>query len=133
MSIKSKPGGGPGWVYIMSNPSMPGLLKIGVTQRKAKIRAKELSSATGVPTPFVIEFTALVEDPYSVESSVHRALSRARVNGRREFFRVKKAEARAIVVKFSDRRKSSGILLNCLTFATVLFLIGLAWAYHEVW
>ena len=41
-----------GYVYILSNISMPGLLKIGMTRLDPTKRVKELSSSTGVPTPF---------------------------------------------------------------------------------
>lgn len=41
-----------GYVYILSNPSMPGLLKIGMTRFDPTRRVQELSSATGVPTQF---------------------------------------------------------------------------------
>lgn len=38
-----------GWVYILSNEYMPGIYKIGMTTNSPEARAKELSSATGVP------------------------------------------------------------------------------------
>ena len=40
-----------GYVYILSNPAMPGLLKIGYTERDVQERVKELSN-TGIPSPF---------------------------------------------------------------------------------
>ncbi len=39
----------PGYIYIISNPSMPGLVKIGRTSRDPQTRLRELNSATGVP------------------------------------------------------------------------------------
>ena len=42
-----------GYVYILENASMPGLIKIGKTSRDSVERARELSSATGVPTGFL--------------------------------------------------------------------------------
>lgn len=41
-----------GFVYIMRNPSMPHIVKIGFTTIDPHQRAKDLSSHTGVPTPF---------------------------------------------------------------------------------
>ena len=47
-------------------------------------RAKELCS-TGVPTPFVVEYESLIENPRSIESDVHQVLSQYREG--KEFFR----------------------------------------------
>jgi hypothetical protein len=81
-----------GYVYCMSNPSMPGILKVGGTwslERTPDMRAKELYT-TGVPTPFKIEFAKLVSEPKNKETTLHLLLEQytERVNGRREFFRV---------------------------------------------
>ena len=46
-----------GYVYILSNPWMPNLIKIGFTTRDIQERLAELNSATGVPEPFIIEAT----------------------------------------------------------------------------
>lgn len=37
---------GSGFVYLLSNPHMPGFVKIGFTERDVFERAKELSAAT---------------------------------------------------------------------------------------
>jgi hypothetical protein len=44
-----------GFVYILSNKKMPGLVKIGCTTRPVVERTAELNSMTGVPAPFVLE------------------------------------------------------------------------------
>ena len=44
----------PGYVYVLSNPAMPGLYKIGST-RDLTSRLKDLSNGTGVPAEFEIE------------------------------------------------------------------------------
>lgn len=77
-----------GFVYILSNPSMPGIFKIGSTERSVKERVAELSATTGVPTPFHVEHYILTEDPKALEHSLHEELSEFRVNGNREFFRI---------------------------------------------
>ncbi|MBL4747578.1 MAG: GIY-YIG nuclease family protein [Magnetovibrio sp.] len=57
-----------GFVYIMSNPSMPGLLKIGCTTRTPEERANELHQATGVPGKFTVEWSVAIEgDPFLIE------------------------------------------------------------------
>ena len=39
-------------VYILTNEAMPGLIKIGYTDKSIEERMKELSRHTGVPLPF---------------------------------------------------------------------------------
>lgn len=74
------------WVYIMSNASMPGLIKIGMTTTSPLQRSGELGSATGVPTPFTLEYALEVRNAREVEQLIHKELSEYRVNKRREFF-----------------------------------------------
>ena len=76
-----------GYIYILSNPSMDGVLKVGMSKRGAIIRSNELY-ATGVPTPFVIEFDMLVDDCRGIEVYMHSYLSDFRVNNSREFFKI---------------------------------------------
>lgn len=78
-------------VYILINPSMPGLLKIGrTTNLDARVAA--LSSATGVPEPFQIAYAAYVENAPFVERALHSAFSLHKMPGR-EFFRLSVASA----------------------------------------
>lgn len=87
-SINSK-----GWIYILSNPFMPGILKIGMTTTSPQARAKELSSGTGVPAKFVVESSYFSEDPRGDEARIHSALSSCRVNSGREFFNCSLSDA----------------------------------------
>ena len=87
----------PGWVYILTNPAMPGLVKIGLTTRNPSARSAELTAATGVPLPFVIAWSRAVSDCAYVESAVHRMLDDRRVSGKREFFRCNVATARQVI------------------------------------
>ncbi|PIY04238.1 MAG: hypothetical protein COZ20_06175 [Gallionellales bacterium CG_4_10_14_3_um_filter_54_96] len=50
--------GSSGYVYVLLNQSLPGCVKIGKTTRDTATRAAELSSATGVPTPFMVAYDA---------------------------------------------------------------------------
>jgi hypothetical protein len=81
-----------GYMYILSNPAIPGLLKIGFTNRDVKDRVAELSSATAVPKRFEIEYYCLTRDVEEVESRVHQHLSAHRAPGK-EFFSVSLIEA----------------------------------------
>jgi hypothetical protein len=81
-----------GFVYVMINPCMPGIYKIGMTLRSPRQRAEELSSATGVPESFEVAYYAEVDSPAELESSLHQAFADRRVSDRREFFRAPLAE-----------------------------------------
>ena len=50
-------GDGDSYVYVLSNESMPGHVKIGFTRSNPIDRAKQLSSSTGVASPFNVEFS----------------------------------------------------------------------------
>lgn len=73
-----------GHIYCFSNPSMPGLLKIGVTTRTPEERAKELFT-TGVASPFRAEFSLRVKFVFETEKQIHLILNSCRVPSR-EFF-----------------------------------------------
>jgi len=77
-----------GFIYVLDNASMPGLLKIGATERTPDERARELSRSTGVPSPFVTRFSARVSDWREAEAAIHRGLDQFRSNKSREFFRI---------------------------------------------
>lgn len=87
----------PGWVYVLTNEAMPGLVKIGLTTRTPKERAAELSSSSGVPLPFTVAWARAVSDCATVEKAVHRMLDDRRVNGKRESFRVDVKTARQVI------------------------------------
>lgn len=86
---------GSGFVYLLSNPYMPGLVKIGFTERDVFERAKELSAATGVPAPYVVEAYFPARNA-SDEAAIHQALVDNRVPDR-EFFKVPVEDALAKV------------------------------------
>jgi hypothetical protein len=75
---------------------MPGLVKVGRTDRTGEIRADELYT-TGVPLPFEIDFRAITSKPEEVEKEAHRLLGTYRLNPKREFFRVPVGEAVKVV------------------------------------
>lgn len=84
-------------VYVLTNPAMPGLVKIGYTaQEEASSRIGQLYT-TGVPVPFTIEFACRVENGASVERALHTAFSPNRINPKREFFRIEAEQAIAIL------------------------------------
>lgn len=75
-----------GYVYVLSNPSISSGLKVVFTTRNVEGRAKELSSSTGVPQPFVIEYWRITDSVEKIERLVHQDLEKVRLNHNREFF-----------------------------------------------
>jgi len=82
-----------GIVYVLTNPAMPGLVKIGKTSRASiDTRLNELYS-TGVPVPFECAFAAKVQDESKVEKAFHMAFGPYRINSKREFFQIEPEQA----------------------------------------
>lgn len=81
-----------GYVYILSNESMPRLLKIGYTERSVEERVVELNS-TGVPVPFEVDAIFYSANPQEDESLIHNSLCNFRINKCREFFAIEPAHA----------------------------------------
>ena len=92
-----------GIVYLLTNPVMPGLVKIGMTTREdMDTRMKELYS-TGVPVPFECQYACRVKksDCAKIEKALHTAFSPQRINANREFFRIQLEHAKAILELFN--------------------------------
>lgn len=91
-------------VYILINPSLPGLLKIGMTNRTAEERAAELSSGTNMPTKFLVAYEENVPDGIAAEKSIHDELTQLgyRVNDSREFFNVPLKIAIQVMSRIAD-------------------------------
>lgn len=79
-----------GWIYLITNPAMPGLVKVGYSMKDPALRAKDLAG-TGIPHPYVVAYEALVANPYVVEQKVHALLERCREG--KEWFRCEIAVA----------------------------------------
>lgn len=91
-----------GFVYCLSNESMPGLYKIGYTTRSPMQRAEELSRSTGVPTHFDVWFYLETQNPAQVEKRIHDEMARYRTNECREFFSVDDREIFALFELIDD-------------------------------
>lgn len=93
-----------GIVYVLTNPVMPGIVKIGMTERSdIDKRLRELYT-TGVPVPFECAYACKVDpaDCAKIEKALHKAFEPQRVNANREFFRIQPAQAIAILELFNQ-------------------------------
>ena len=76
----------PSIVYILSNPSMPGLITIGATNNlQQKMRALYKAN---VPEPFQCFYAGEVENAESIERHLHELFADCRVSSKRNFFRI---------------------------------------------
>jgi hypothetical protein len=91
------------WVYIMSNPTMPGYYKIGYTKKSPNERAKQISNATGVASPMVVEWAFHCWSGFELEQEVHNKLSEYRVSNQREFFQLPLDEAIEVIESLGVR------------------------------
>lgn len=92
-----------GWIYILGNSHMRGILKIGRTDRSPRERVDELSSASGIPTPFILIWDEEVTDSVAAEEEIHRLLAEYRVSLDREFFRLDAKAAIEAVTNVASR------------------------------
>ena len=71
-------------VYILTNESMPDIIKIGITD-DLKRRLRDLDN-TSTPLPFECFYALEVPDARSIEKLLHEAFDDKRVRQNREFF-----------------------------------------------
>lgn len=77
------------YVYVMRcHAHTENLFKVGFTDRDPKLRAKELSSTTSAPSPFMVLQAWAVSDGHGAEQSAHAELSDVRLSANREFFQL---------------------------------------------
>lgn len=85
------------YIYILVNKSIPNMVKIGMTTTTPDKRAKDISSHTGVATPWipVFEFKCYRSD--LLEKEIHLYFHEWRVNTHREMFSVDSYTAQQVI------------------------------------
>lgn len=63
-------------VYVIHNPEMPGLVKIGWTEKSIEARMLELDT-TGIPVPFECLAAWEIEDAKEAEKAIHNGVRRS--------------------------------------------------------
>ena len=84
-----------GTIYVISNPAMPDMVKIGKTDNLER-RIKELSSPSGVPLAFECVVAKNVNNVDFAERKLHEAFASKRINAKREFFNIEQDELIAL-------------------------------------
>ena len=120
-----------GYIYCLTNTSIPGLVKIGKTKSDPKVRAAQLSANSGVPTQFDIAWSMPAGDADAAEAALHKSLVKHRVNDRREFFGCTPKKALAAAKKLPEFRgkktaaaKPEGRLGLSLAVTTVAMILA---------
>lgn len=84
------------FIYVLSNPAFPKLVKIGYSREIPDLRAEQLHT-TGVPSAFEMEYYCIAKGGEAVEARIHEALTKYRFRSDREFFQVSVPFARAVI------------------------------------
>ena len=87
-----------GWVYVLSNPALPGVLKIGLTRASPQNRCREVGRERKVAKKgrFILEWAEEFEDVVDAERGVHFMLDSCRIGGS-EFFAVDLDDAKRVI------------------------------------
>ncbi|MFG3525608.1 GIY-YIG nuclease family protein [Streptomyces sp. NPDC047917] len=99
---------GHGFIYVLSTREMPGILKVGYTDRDVATRAREINSSTGVPIPYGARGAWMVPHARHVESEVHALLAEYRLRKDREFFRMDFGQAAGLIDAYVSTMPASG-------------------------
>lgn len=92
-----------GLVYLLTNPAMPGIVKIGLTTRGDMNQRLQELFTTGVPVPFDCVFACEVDNCNEVERALHIAFGPQRIHPRREFFKLEPEQPLAILKLFQKK------------------------------
>ena len=100
-----------GYVYVLVNASIPGLVKIGCTTRPPLQRVAELSAASGVATPFMLAYEQEFADCEMAERDVHNEFEQRglRLAANREFFRCSASEAVHALLALAETPQGSNV------------------------
>ena len=91
-----------GIVYVLTNPAMPGLVKIGHTSQPVEKRIRSLSG-THLPRPYECAAAWEFKDARAVEKALHDAFADHRGDRLREFFTLDPERVVAILRQFGRR------------------------------
>lgn len=116
----------PGYIYILTNPSINGQVKIGRTERHPEDRRKEISAATGVSTSFELVYWKFFEDCHEAEFTLHKRLEQEgfRVSNNKEFFKISEDNAKKIIDDLSDEVSQSNQDTNKIIKEGIKWLYG---------
>ena len=100
----------PNIVYVLTNPAMPGIVKIGMTDRPDVQRRMGDLYTTGVPLPFDCVIAREIKDGEAaeIERALHTAFGPNRINPSREFFQVEPEQIEVLLRVMPGRDVTPG-------------------------
>lgn len=89
----------PNIVYVLTNPAMPGIVKIGMTDGPDVLHRMGALYTTGLPLPFDCVIAREIEDRKAaeIERALHAAFEPYRINPSREFFQVEPEQVEVLL------------------------------------
>lgn len=98
----------PHWIYVMVNPSMPDICKIGYTTTSVTQRVAELTAQTASITPWYAVYSYKCPDGRALEREIHEYLEDRgfRVNHKREGFYISSEAAVQVIEELGDKYKT---------------------------
>lgn len=82
-----------GWLYVISSPSLPDMIKIGCTRQAIPMQRIYALSSSSLPFPFKAHCFVFSDDCFELESAMHKYFDAQRVNKDREFFAITPQQA----------------------------------------
>jgi len=95
----------PHYVYILVNPGVPGVCKIGYTRTTIYERCRQINSATGVIEPWYPVYSIKCPSGPLLEGEVHKHLEAQgfRVNDKREGFHISVKDSINVIELFAKK------------------------------
>lgn len=85
------------FIFVLSNESHPGLLKIGFTEKPLLKRVKELSASNYKHVPYILEASFFSENKILDEAEVYNLLEKYKSKKGKELFKLSVKEAVEII------------------------------------
>ena len=95
------------YVYVLVNKSVPNMVKIGMTTNTPDQRARQISAATGVATPWISVFGYTCYRSDLLEEEIHNHLKPYRVNTHREMFAIDSHTAQVAIEELGYKYSSA--------------------------
>jgi hypothetical protein len=95
------------YVYVLVNKSVPNMVKIGMTTNTPDQRARQISAATGVATPWIPVYSFQCYRSDLLEAELHEHFHYCRINTSREMFEIDSHTAQKVIEELGYKYSSA--------------------------